>query len=149
MSHVVPPGGIFIHRTRVWFDELDALGVLHHSRFVYHVERAQKAMFAAIMGADTLDPEVAPDIYALVRNLSLDYVAPVRGEVGLEIRLRVLRVRAGGLSVAFEFRSEDGETVHCRGERTVCRMDHRTHRPAMWTERFSTLYGAWAAAVAS
>ena len=143
MTHPVPPGGVFSHRARIWFDELDALGVLHHSRFVYHLERAQKAMFAAVMGADTLDPEVAPDVYVLVRNLTLDYVAPVRGESVVEVRLRVNRVRAGGLTVGFEFRSEDGSVLHCRGERTVCRMDWRTHRPAMWSDLFVERYEAW------
>lgn len=137
---------MFTHPARIWFDELDALGVLHHSRFVYHLERAQKAMFAAVMGADTLDPVVAPDVYVLVRDLALHYVAPVRGEVELHIRLRVLRVRAGGLTVGFEFWSMDGGTLHCHGERTVCRMDAATHRPALWTELFRARYETWAAA---
>lgn len=143
MAFPIPADGVYAHPVRIWFDELDALGVLHHSRFVYHLERAQKAMFAAVMGADTLDPAVAPDVYVLVRNLSLDYLAPVRGEASLVIRLRVLRVRAGGLTVGFEFRSADGATVHCRGERTVCRMDADTHRPALWTDGFRARYEAW------
>lgn len=134
--------GVFTHRTRIWFDELDPLGILHHSRYVYHLERANKAMFAAIMGVDTLDPEVAPDIYALVRDLDLRYLAPVVGECELVIVLRVTRVRAAGLTVAFEFRSADGATVHCRGERTVCRMDVKTKTPAEWTPAFRERYSA-------
>lgn len=146
MSVFVPPGGVYVHPVRIWFDELDALGVLHHSRFVYHLERAQKAMFATVMGVDTLDPELAPDVYVLVRDLALRYVAPVRGEVTVHICLKVLRVRAGGLTVRFEFRSADGAVLHCHGERTVCRMDAGTHRPAPWTEAFRARYEAWCAA---
>ncbi len=146
MSCPVSPGGVFKHPARIWFDELDPLGVLHHSRFVYHLERAQKAMFAAIMGVDTLDPVLAPDIYALVRNLTLNYTAPVTGESALEIRLRVTRVRAGGLSVRFEFWSADGATLHCHGERTICRMDYATRRPAAWSDTFRERYEAWLSA---
>lgn len=143
MEPLDPPPGLFVHRTRIWFDELDALGILHHSRFVYHLERAQKAMFARIMGVDTLDPEVAPDIYALVRNLELNYVAPVAGECEVLITLRVSRLRAAGLTTAFSFRSADGGTVHCHGTRTICRMSVATKRPEEWSplfcERFAPL----------
>ncbi len=137
-----PPPGLFVHRTRIWFDELDALGVLHHSRFVYHLERAQKALFASVMGVDTLDPQVAPDIYALVRNLELNYTAPIAGECEVLIALRVLRVRAAGLTVAFEFRSADGATLHCHGTRTTCRMSADTRAPAVWTPEFRARHEA-------
>ena len=141
-----PPGGLFFHRTRVWFDELDALGVLHHSRFVYHLERAAKAMFVRVMNLDTLDPAVAPDICALVRDLDLRYVAPVAGECEILIGLRVTGLRAAGLTVAFEFRSADGATLHCRGTRTVCRMNATTRSPEEWTPEFRARYGLWMAA---
>ena len=144
-----PPPGLFVHRMRIWFDELDPLGVLHHSRFVYHLERAQKAMFAHIMGVDTLDPVAAPDIYHLVRNLELNYTAPVEGECEVLVVLKVLRVRAAGLTVAFAFRSADGGTLHCHGVRTVCRMGVVTKAPEEWTPVFRERYSAWAASGAT
>lgn len=143
-DYLQPPPGLFVHRTRIWFDELDPLGVLHHSRFVYHLERAQKAMFAAIMGVDTLDPKVAPDIYGLVRNLELNYTAPIAGECEVLVGLAVSRVRAAGLTVRFAFRSRDGATLHCHGERTLCRMSVATRAPAEWTPAFVERYGEWA-----
>ena len=139
---MTPAADTFVYRTRIWFDELDPLGVLHHSRFVYHLERANKAMFAEIMGVDTLDPVLAPDIYALVRDLDLRYLAPVVGECEITIALRVMKVRAAGLVVAFEFRSAAGDVVHCRGSRTVCRMDVKTKAPAEWTAEFRKRYSA-------
>lgn len=141
-----PPPGVFVHRTRIWFDELDALGVLHHSRFVYHLERAQKAMFAHILGVDTLDPALAPDVYCLVRNLELNYVAPVEGECDILIAVKVLRVRAAGMTAAFAFRSADEAVLHCHGSRTVCRMSVGTKAPAEWTPLFREKYEAWAVA---
>lgn len=144
-----PPPGVFVHRTRIWFDELDALGVLHHSRFVYHLERAQKAMFTHILGVDTLDPTVAPDIYHLVRNLELNYVAPVEGERAILIAVKVVKVRAAGMTAAFAFRSDDGVILHCHGTRTVCRMDVGTKAPVEWTPLFRQKYESWVEAGSS
>ncbi len=141
-----PPPGLFVHRTRIWFDELDALGVLHHSRFVYHLERAQKAMFGHILGVDTLDPVVAPDVYCLVRNLELNYTAPVSGECEILVAVKIVRVRAAGMTAAFSFRSCDGTTLHCQGTRTVCRMSLLSKAPEEWTPLFREKYGAWVVA---
>ncbi len=132
----------FVYRTKIWFDELDMLGVLHHSRYIYHLERAQKALFAATMGIDTLKPEDAPDIYAMVRDLKIRYAVPVRGECEIQIVLRVARVRAAGLTTFFEFRSGDGKILFCSGERTICRMDAGTHQPAEWSAAFREKYEA-------
>lgn len=136
------PDGSFLFRTKTWFDQTDALGILHHSHYVLLMERAQKTFFVEVMGVDTLDPEVAPDVYVVVRDLDLHYLAPIRPEGEVDVVLRVTKVRAAGLTVAFEFRSVDGATLHCRGSRTVCRMDGRTHRPAPWTEAFRTRHEA-------
>ncbi|MDR2982749.1 MAG: thioesterase family protein [Puniceicoccales bacterium] len=130
----------FVYRTRIWFDELDLLGVLHHSRYIYHLERAQKALFVQTMGIDSLDPLVAPDIYAMVRDVDIHYAIPVRNECDIQIVLRVDKVRAAGLTVAFEFRSADGLILHCHGKRTICRMDASTHRPAEWSPEFRRRY---------
>ena len=102
------PDGSFRFRTKTWFDQTDALGILHHSHYVLLMERAQKTFFVEVMGVDTLDPEVAPDVYVVVRDLDLHYLAPIRPECEVDVVLRVTKVRAAGLTVAFEFRSTDG-----------------------------------------
>lgn len=130
------PDGAFVFRTKTWFDQTDALGILHHSHHVLLLERAQKTFFVELMGVDTIDPAVAPDVYVVVRDLDLHYLAPIRPECEVDIVLRVARVRAAGLTVDFEFRSIDGATLHCRGSRTLCRLDGATHQPAAWTEEF-------------
>ncbi len=140
----MPAAAPFVFRTRIWFDELDMLGVLHHSRYIYHLERAQKQLFIETMGIDTLDPLLAPDIYAMVRDVEIHYAAPVHHECELQIFLRVHKVRAAGLTVAFAIRSADGQTLHCHGSRTVCRMDPRSHQPAEWSAEFRCRYEALA-----
>ena len=72
------PDKTFVVTMKTWFDQTDGLGILHHSHYVLLMERAQKALFVALMGKDTLDPAVAPDVYVVVRDIELRYQAPIR-----------------------------------------------------------------------
>jgi acyl-CoA thioesterase FadM len=130
------PDKTFVVPMKTWFDQTDGLGIMHHSQYVLLMERAQKMLFVAVMGKDTLDPTVAPDIYMVVRNLSLDYLVSIRPECTVKLVLTVRKVRAAGLTVDFEFRSEDLSVLHAKASRTVCRMDASTHQPAPWSEEF-------------
>jgi acyl-CoA thioester hydrolase len=130
------PDKTFVVTMKTWFDQTDGLGILHHSHYVLLMERAQKTMFVALMGKDTLDPAVAPDVYVVVRDIDLHYHAPIRPEGEVKLILSVRKVRAAGLTVDFEFRSADLSVLHAKASRTVCRMDGATHQPAAWSEEF-------------
>lgn len=141
--------GLWVHRARAAFDELDALWVLHHARFLRHLERAQQAWFDAVMETESFDPERYPDLYVVVRRVEIDYLAPLRGVGPFQIRLKVARVREAGLTVAFAFRSDDGTVLHARGLRTVCKLSGKTHEPTGWTPLFRERYEALQAAGAT
>ncbi|MEX2382866.1 MAG: thioesterase family protein [Opitutales bacterium] len=138
-----PPPGLFLYRAKTAFDELDPLGILHNSRYLYFLERATLAMFDHLMGAERFDPEAYPDLYVLVRRLEIDYLAPIRGVIPFLITLRVSRLREAGCVYAFEFRSENGETLFSKGTRTVVRMSGATGEPTAWTPQFRSIYGKW------
>jgi acyl-CoA thioester hydrolase len=106
------------------------------------MERAQKTMFVAMMGKDTLDPAVAPDVYVVVRDIDLHYHAPIRPECEVKLIMSVRKVRAAGLTVDFEFRSADLSVLHAKASRTVCRMDGLTHQPAAWSDEFRAKHEA-------
>ena len=74
------PDKTFHVTIRTWFDQTDGLGILHHSHYVLIMERAQKVMFIALMGKDTIDPAVAPDVYVVVRDIDLHYLVAIRPE---------------------------------------------------------------------
>jgi len=76
------------------------------------------------------------DIYLVVRNVAIDFKAPVRDPGELLIRYRVTRVRAAGVTTAFEIWSGDRQTLHGKGERTVCKLSGKTHQPTEWTKAF-------------
>ncbi len=106
------------------------------------MERAQKVFFVATMGKDTLDPAVAPDVYVVVRDLSLQYMMPIRPECEVRLVLSVKKVRAAGLTVDFEFRSTDDKVLYAKASRTVCRMDGVSHQPAAWSDEFRAKHEA-------
>lgn len=136
------PDKTFVVLMKAWFDQTDGLGILHHSHYVLFMERAQKMMFVDLMGKDTIDPAVAPDVYVVVRDIQVQYLQPIRPECEIKIILRVKKVRAAGLIVDFEFRSSDHQVLFAKASRTVCRMDGRTHQPAEWSEEFRTKHEA-------
>jgi len=141
-SDGLQPDKSFIVTMKTWFDQTDGLGILHHSHYVLMMERAQKVFFVATMGKDTLDPAVAPDVYVVVRDLSLQYMMPIRPECEVRLIMNVKKVRAAGLTIDFEFRSTDGKILYAKATRTVCRMDGLSHQPAAWSDEFRTKHEA-------
>jgi acyl-CoA thioesterase FadM len=60
----------------------------------------------------------------------------------VKLILSVRKVRAAGLTVDVEFRSQDLATLYAKASRTVCRMDGTTHQPAAWSEEFRAKHEA-------
>jgi acyl-CoA thioester hydrolase len=149
VDYCQPPPGLFVYHTRAHFYEIDALWVLHHSRYLQFVERAQQALFDELMGAKEFSPEKYPDLYVVVKRVEIDYLTPLRGVNPFLVALWGVRLREAGLTVGFEFRSDDGATLHARGERTVCRLGLQTNEPAGWGAEFRARYEPWVAAGAA
>jgi len=136
------PDKTFHVTIRTWFDQTDGLGILHHSHYVLIMERAQKVMFIALMGKDTIDPAVAPDVYVVVRDIDLHYLVAIRPECDVKLILSVRKVRAAGLTVDVEFRSPDHAILYAKASRTICRMDGISHQPSAWSDEFRAKHEA-------
>jgi acyl-CoA thioester hydrolase len=132
---------LYVHRSTIWFDELDMVGVLHNARYAIHVERAMTAWFKSL-------PDVDPsDALMVVKRYEIEFVAPFtqeRGELAVELTLEHL----GNTSVVWSFRcvshaqDEGGpagtgahELVHAHGTRTNVKVSPGDLRPAPWSER--------------
>ena len=128
---------LYIHRSTVWFDELDMLGVLHNARYAIHVERAMVAWYHSLPG---LDPE---DDNVVVKHYEIEFLRPftwVRGELIVEVGLG----RLGNTSAEYTFRclseAEDGtEVEHARGRRTIVKVSQGDLRPVPWTDGLRAL----------
>ena len=137
------PADVFCFRSKAHFDELDALWVMHHSRFFKHLERAQQELFNQLMETDAFDPQAYPDIYVVVKNLHIDFLSPLKGVGEFYILLKGMRLREAGSTVGFEFRSLNGALVYARGTRTLCKLGLETHAPAGWSAQYRTRFTAW------
>jgi acyl-CoA thioester hydrolase len=133
----------FKYASHVAFDELDMLGILHHSRHLLHLERACHAFFEEVMDAPGFRPDIFPDLHAVVRKIEIEYLRPVQGVGPILVTLRVTRLRSCTMTTAFELRSADGETIFSQGTRETCRIKVGALRPEMWTDRYLERFGAW------
>lgn len=127
---------VFSYQSPVYFDELDGLGVLHHTRYLLHLERAQQKFFEFLLGVDDFDADRDEDIYVVVHNLNARFREPVRKPGMIVVDYTIERIRSGGVNMGFTICSESRDTVYCTGTRTVCKLSSETHRPTAWTSAF-------------
>lgn len=126
----------FIYESQVFFDELDALGVLHHTRYFLHLERAQQRFFEHLLGVDDFNVERDEDIYVVVHSIESRFREPFRNPGPIVVEYTIDRVRSGGVTMNFTVRDPERSRVYCDGKRTLCKLSAETHQPAPWTEPF-------------
>jgi len=136
---------LYVHRSAIWFDELDMVGVLHNARYAIHVERALSAWYKSL-------PETDPsDALMVVKRYEIEFIAPFtqeRGELTVELTLQHL----GTTSAVWSFRclsyaqDEGGmpdpncrELVHARGTRANVKVSPGDLRPAPWSDRLRSI----------
>jgi acyl-CoA thioester hydrolase len=124
----------FSYDSPVYFDELDANGVLHNTRIPMHVERAQSAWFETAGHAWTDLAARDADLHYAVRELHVEYLAPVTSPGPLRIDLTVDHL--GTTSARYGFVCRRGTVAHARGHRIVVKTDRGTGRPVPWTDRY-------------
>jgi acyl-CoA thioester hydrolase len=125
---------LYIHRSTVWFDELDMVGVMHNARYAIHVERAMTSWYHSVPDPDPTDNVV------VVRQYDIEFLRPFtqeRGEILVECGLGKL----GTTSAIFTFRvvsyDADGQEIeHAHGIRAIVKVDPKTLRPTPWSARF-------------
>ena len=121
---------------RVYFDDLDALNILHNARFLLFIERARGEMFNAMGFHWQDDLEHNPDKFHVVAEHSIKYLSPVRGEGDVTIVVRVTKLGNTSLIISARVQSPDGGTRYAEGSTRLVRLDPHTFRPAPWSARF-------------
>jgi acyl-CoA thioester hydrolase len=133
----------YTYLSEVFFDELDGLGVLHHTRYMLHMERAQQKFFQELLGVPDFNAERDEDIYVVVHSLDARFRQPFRVPGPIAVDYRIERVRSGGVTMRFTIRHPDDGTVYCDGSRTVCKLSPETQQPVPWTEKFRAAMEAY------
>lgn len=121
---------------RVYFDDLDALNILHNVRFLLFMERARGELFN-VLGFRWEDPiDVNPDKHHVVAAHQIRYDVPVRGEGEVLVELTPVHLGRSSLILQGSVRSLHGDTVFAIAETRIVRLDPETDRPCAWSDRF-------------
>jgi acyl-CoA thioester hydrolase len=121
------------------FDDLDAMGVLHNSRYANLVERATIVWWAERGVTFTGGRPTTPDAFNVVREYQITFHRPINSTGEVHVRFWVDRLGTTSVEYGFQVTSADGETVHAEGRRVNVRLDPATMRPAPWTDHGRTL----------
>lgn len=125
----------FVWRTQVFFDDLDAMGMLHNAAYFLLIERAGSAFFEAHGWKFETDPALNPDQHYVVREQSVRYLAPIVGPGEVTVEMWLSRLGRTSATFGFEIGSQDGQRIHARAERVHVKLDSATLRPAPWSDR--------------
>ncbi|MFH8570980.1 acyl-CoA thioesterase [Streptomyces sp. NPDC017993] len=119
----------------VHFDDLDALGMLHNSRYPLMVERAWAEYWHAQGFGFDGDWEAAGDMCNVIKEMHVSYERPVTRPGRYAAHLWVERLGRTGLTYGFRLCSVDGGETYARGHRVLVRVDPQALRPTPWSDR--------------
>ena len=131
---------------RVYFDDLDALNILHNVRYFLFIERARGELLNSRGFRWDDDLVVNPDRHHVVAEHHIRYLAPVRGEGDLGVELEPTHLGRTSFVVAARVRSVSGDVLHAESTSRLVRLDPQTGRPCPWTDRFRAAFPGLAGA---
>ncbi len=132
----MPVSSPFRSTQHVYFDDLDALNILHNVRFLLFMERARGELFNALGFRWEDDFETNPDKYHVIAEHSIRYLKPVRGEGDVQVELKPIHLGTSSLVIEARVRSLHGDTIFARGTTRLVRLDPKNDEPCSWSERF-------------
>lgn len=114
----------------VYFDDLDAMGVVHNGQYVTLFERALARYWTrAGWPYDPGHPRFAEVLFA-VRECAITYHTPIARVGAVQVRFWIDHLGTTSLVYGFQVQSDDGSVVHAEGRRVQIRLDPVTMRPA-------------------
>ena len=114
----------------VYFDDLDAMGVVHNGRYAVLLERAIAAFWGrAGWSYDPGSPHFG-EMFFVVKEFSITFSAPIARAGAVQVQLWIERLGTTSIVYGFRVRSQDGAVVHAKGRRVQVRLDPGTLRPA-------------------
>jgi acyl-CoA thioester hydrolase len=125
----------------IYFDDLDLNGHLHNARLVVLIERAQTALFEQLGGAWSHAAERHEDLRYVVRELHLEFLAPVSAPGRLDIALQALRIGRTSAIYGFSVRFPGTGVDVASGHRAIVKVDG-DGRPAGWSPWYREVFAS-------
>jgi acyl-CoA thioester hydrolase len=120
----------------VYFDDLDALQVLHNSRYILMFERAIGSFWDKLGAGRWHERQHDPDMFHLVRSNQVDYLRAIEGTGDVRVRIWVEKVGTTSLTFGFRVLPLDEDLDFATGSRVLVHVDRDTRRPAPWSADF-------------
>jgi acyl-CoA thioester hydrolase len=124
----------FVHRERVRFRDLDALGHVNNAVFLTYIESARVAFLLDLGAATTLE-----DMSIIVARIEIDFRAPVG--FGEEVEIAVHASRFGDKSFDLDYELRVGGRVVAQAKSVLVGYDYATGEtvtiPEAWRERLA------------
>jgi acyl-CoA thioester hydrolase len=102
---------------RVRYAEVDAMGVLHHSRYWVYFEMGRTELLRSL-GVAYRDLE-AEGVFFVVARCSASFKAPARYDDVLELTTRVVKTGVARIDHAYELRRKVDGSLVCQAETTL------------------------------
>jgi len=118
----------------IHFDDLDAMGIVHNSRYALLLERALTRFWASRGHSFSNGRATTTDSFNVVREFSITYHTPIRGTGEVAVHFWVEHLGESSGVYGFRFASPDLSTVYAEGRRVNIKLDPRTMRPAPWSD---------------
>lgn len=138
MKTCADPGTAFRWRTRVYWEDTDAGGVVYHAGYLRFMERARTEWMRALgIGQQAL--RESHGVVFVVRGIDIAFDKPARLDDELDATTRVTRLRAASLEFAQDvLRVADGATLARARVRVAC-VDAREFVPVRIPPDIATL----------
>jgi acyl-CoA thioester hydrolase len=118
----------------VYFDDLDAMGIVHNARYAVLLERAVTPYWTARGHYFDHNGPSTPDLVHAVREFNITYLRPIRGAGEVLVHFWLNHMGQSSAEYGFRFLSSDRQTCYAEGRRAIVRLDPATLRPTAWTE---------------
>ena len=137
----MPLGTPYRSVQHVYFDDLDALNILHNVRFLLFMERARGELFNILGFRWEDDLATNPDKYHVVAEHQIKYLKPVRGEGDVAVQLAPIHLGTSSLVLHATVESLDGKSIYADGTTRIVRLDPATDKPCAWSQPFRDKVG--------
>jgi len=124
----------------VYFDDLDALNILHNVRFLLFTERARGELFEALGFRWEDDLVKNPDKFHVVAEHTIRYLTPVRGLGDLVVLLTPTHLGKSSFILQARIEALHGSTLHAECSSRLVRLDPQTSKPCPWSDAFRTAF---------
>lgn len=117
---------MFSLKTRIYWEDTDAGGVVYHARYVAFLERARSEWMRE-QGYGQLDLREQCGVVFAVRAMEVDFLKPARLDDALDVTVALAECRRA--SAVFDQRVLRGDTVLLTARVRVAALDAASFRP--------------------